>query len=83
MPPHVPQLPFAQVPVSPGHVLPEPTQVFATQQPPLLQVPVAQHAEPAAPHAAQVPLAHTNPEAHSLPAQHASPPPPQVWQTPV
>jgi len=78
LPPHVPQLPFAQVPMNPGQVVPEPTQVSATQQPPPVQVPPGQHADPAAPQDAQIVPVHTAPDEHWLPAQHASPGSPHV-----
>jgi len=86
VPPHVPQLPLAQVPPIPGHVLPEAVQVLVTQQPPPVQVSPAQQASPAAPQAEQTPApfpVHTNPVEHARPAQHASPPAPHAAHTPA
>jgi hypothetical protein len=40
----VPQLPLAQVPPMFGHAVPDGVQWSFTQQPPLAQVPSAQHA---------------------------------------
>ncbi len=85
-PPQVPQLPFAHVPITPGHVVPEPTQTLFTQQPPLPQVSPGQHALPAAPHAAHVPLPlppHTLPVEQDRPVQQACPPPPHDSQIPA
>ena len=86
----MPQLPFAQVPVTVGHVDPDATHVAATQHPPPLHVSASQQGPPAAPHAAQVPPPppppapplQTLPVEHVRPAQHACPAPPQASQTP-
>ena len=70
----MPQLPFVQVPVRPGHVVPEPTHTLVTQQPPLPQVSPGQHALPAVPHAVQVPTplpVQTSPVPHCRPVQQA------------
>jgi hypothetical protein len=66
-PPHAPQAPDAQAPGRDArHVMPEPTQVPYTQQPPSAQVLFAQHPLPARPHCWQVPL----PEQRSVEYPH-------------
>jgi hypothetical protein len=75
-PPQVPQLPLVQVPVMSGQVLPEATQLPATQQPPLPQTLPAQQAWPGPPQATQLPLPQARPELQVRPVQQAWPAPP-------
>jgi hypothetical protein len=80
-PPQVPQLPFAQAPPRPGHMLVAPTQKLFTQQPPPLQVSSAQHAWVAAPHGVHRPVpppVQTSVASHARPGQQAWPPPPHA-----
>jgi hypothetical protein len=88
-PPQLPQLPFMHAMLMVGHIEPAPVQMFATQQPPELQVVFAQHGSPGPPQAVQtrgppppIPPLQMSFASQARPAQQVWPGPPQVWQTP-
>jgi hypothetical protein len=69
----MPHSPFAHVPFTTGHVVPDAMQVLFTQQPPPLHVFAAQHASPPPPHVSQIPVLQTAPLLQVSPVQQAWP----------
>ena len=80
-PPQVPQLPFAQVPPTPGQTDPLPVQMLLIQQPPAPHVLAAQQASPGPPQWVHTPApfpVQMSVASQALPAQQAWPGPPHA-----